>query len=110
MATETRKVLGQAALAATSLTAVYTVPAATQAVISSVTLCNRDAAPAKIRLSVAVAGAGDDSSQYLYYDLPLEGNDTFVATLGIALAATDVVRAYADTANVTVNVFGVQIA
>ena len=110
MATETRKVLGQVALGAAALTAVYTVPGATQAVVSTVTVCNRDAAGATFRLSVAVAAAGDATSQYLYYDLPLAGNDTFVLTLGIALGAGDIVRAYASTANVTVNVFGVEIA
>lgn len=110
MATETRKVLGQAALAATSLTDVYTVPGATQAVVSTVSLCNRGTSEATVRLSVAVAGAVDATSQYVYYDLPLPANDTFVATVGIALGATDVVRAYASTANVTVNVFGVEIA
>lgn len=110
MATETRKVLGQAALAATTLTAAYTVPGATQAVVSTVTLCNRDPAGCAVRLSVAIAGAADDPKQYLYYDLPLSGNDTFAATIGIALGAGDVVRAYASTANVTVNVFGVEIS
>src|SRR5512139_1977479 len=107
---ETRKVLGQAALAATTLTAVYTVPGATQAVVSTVVLCNRDVTDATVRLSVAVAGAANDSKQYLYYDLPLPANDTFCATLGIALGAADVIRAYASTANVSVNVFGVEIA
>lgn len=110
MATETRKVLGQAALAATTLTAVYTVPALTQAVVSSVTVCNRGATNATFRVSVSVAGAADDPKQYLYYDVALPANDSFVLTLGIALGAADIVKAYASTANVTVNVFGVEIA
>jgi len=110
MATETRKVLGQVALGVTALTAVYTVPGATQAVVSTVTVCNRSTGAADFRLSIAVAGAADDPKQYLYYDLPLEGLDSFVLTLGIALGAGDIVRAYASTANLTVNVFGVEIA
>lgn len=110
MASETRKVLGQVALGATALTAVYTVPALTQAVVSTITVCNKNAASATFRLSVAVAGLADDPKQYLYYDLPLIGNDSFVATLGIALGAGDIIKAYASTANLTVNVFGVEIA
>ena len=110
MATETRKVLGQVALGAAALTAVYTVPGATQAIVSSVTVCNRSAVSATVRVSIAVSGAADDPKQYLYYDLPLDGNDSFVLTLGIALGAADIVRAYASTANVSVNVFGVEIA
>lgn len=110
MATETRKVLGQVALGATTLTAIYTVPAATEAVVSTITVCNRGTTDATFRVSVAVAGAADDPKQYLYYDLPLIAKDSFVLTLGIALGAGDIVKAYASTANVTVNVFGVEIA
>lgn len=106
---ETRQVLGQLNPGAAALTAVYTVPAATQAVVSTISVCNRGSADAMFRVSVAVAGAADTARQYLYYDLPLAGNDTFVATVGIALGAGDVVRAYASTADLAFQVFGVQI-
>jgi hypothetical protein len=39
----TYKVLGQAAPTANTLTDVYTVPSATQAVISTITVCNQTA-------------------------------------------------------------------
>lgn len=107
---EVRKVLGQLNPGATALTAIYTVPAATQAVVSSITVCNESAAAATFRVSVAVAGAADNAKQYLYYDLSLPGNDTFIATIGLALGATDVVRAYASTANLSFQVFGVEIS
>jgi hypothetical protein len=41
------KVLGQVAPAATTATTVYTVPSATEAVVSSVTVCNRAGAAGK---------------------------------------------------------------
>lgn len=107
---DTLKVLGQAALAATTLTDVYTVPGATSATVSSVTVCNRDAAATTFRFAVAIAGAADATKQYLYYDFALPGNETFVFTLGVTLATTDVLRAYAVSANVSVNIFGVQVA
>lgn len=107
---ETRKTLGQEALPATTLTDVYTVPGATSAVVSSISVCNRAASDTTFRLSVAQAGAADATEQYLYYDVTLPANDTFVATIGVTLAATDVVRAYAVSANVSVNVFGVEIS
>lgn len=107
---ETRKVLGQSALAATTLTDVYTVPVATEAVISSVVICNRSATDTTVRLAVAEAGAVASDKQYLYYDLALPGNMTFIATIGITLGAADVLRAYAAAATVSVNVYGVEIA
>jgi len=106
---ETRRVLGQSSPLATTLTAIYTVPGATQAVVSTISVCNRSAVAATFRVSVAVAGAADATNQYIYYDLPLFGNDTFVATVGIALGAGDVIRGYASSADLTFNVFGVQL-
>jgi hypothetical protein len=109
MATETRKVLGQAALAATTLTDVYTVPAATQAVISTMVVTNRAGSSTNFRLSVAVAGAADNSKQYLYYDVTIPAFETFCSTIGVTLNTTDVVRAYAGNSNLSVNLFGVEI-
>lgn len=109
MATETTKVLAQAAPAATTLTDFYTVPGATATVFSTVTVCNQNAASIKFRISVAVAGAADAAKQYLYYDSVLVANGSVTLTLGITLAATDVMRIYADTTNVSFNAFGVEV-
>lgn len=107
--TDTFKVLGQSAPAATTLTDIYTVGASTSAVVSSLVVANRSATATAFRVSVAPAGAGDATSQYLYYDIAIEGNDTFAATLGIGLATTDVVRVYATLATLTFSVFGVEV-
>ena len=100
-----RKPLGQATLSATTLTDVYTVPGGTQTTISTVFVCNRGSATT-FRLAVAIAGAGGANAQYLYYDQAIGANTTFPITCGITLAATDVLRAYAGSANVSVNIFG----
>jgi hypothetical protein len=101
-----RKVLGQAALAATTLTDVYIVPADTSAVISTVTVCNRSATPTTFRLAVAPAGAPNDVAHYLAYDAPLAANEVWSFTIGATLAETDVLRAYAAAATVSVSAFG----
>lgn len=103
---ETRKILGQAALAATTLTDVYTVPGATEAVCQ-IDVCNRGAATT-FRLALAIAGAADATKQYIAYDAPLAANDS-VPFYGICLGAADVVRAYAASANVSVTVNGVEL-
>ena len=105
---EAFKVLGQSAPAATTLTDAYTVPAATQTVLSTVVVCNQGAATT-FRVSIAVAGAADTPKQYLYYDTAIAQNATLTATLGISLATTDVVRVYAGAATLSFNVFGVEI-
>jgi hypothetical protein len=106
---EINKVLGQVAPAATSLTTLYTVPAATYTVASSVVVCNRAATPTTFRISIAVAGAADATKQYLYYDVPISKNNTFVATIGMTLAATDLVRVYAGNANLSFTLLGVEV-
>lgn len=105
---QTPKNLIQTALAATTLTDLYDVPAATSTVVSSVVVCNRGGTIATFRLAVALAGASDASEQYLYYEQPIEPNDTFIATIGMTLQATDVIRGFASNANISMNGFGVE--
>ena len=88
----TYKVLGQSAPAGNVLTDIYTVPAATSAVVSSITIANRGPDLAQFRVAVCQGGAAIADRDYIYYDVALGGNDTFIATVGITLAATDVVR------------------
>lgn len=106
---DTLKVLGQVNPNATTLTTLYTVPEATSATVSSVVVANRSATPTTFRISVAVAGAEDTEKQYLYYDVSIDGNDTFIATIGVTLATTDVVRCYATLATLSFQLFGVEV-
>lgn len=104
----TVKVLAQSNPSATTLTDAYTVPAATTATVSSITVCNQAASATTFRVSVAVAGAANATKQYLYYDVSLDAYDTFVATIGITLGAADVIRVYSGNASTSFNIFGVQ--
>jgi hypothetical protein len=103
------KVLGQSNPSATTATDLYTVPGSTTAACSSIVVCNRSATATSFRISVRVAGAGADNKQYLYYDVPIAGNDTFVATIGISLATTDVVTVYATLATLSFTLFGQEV-
>lgn len=103
------KIIGQSAPAATTETPIYTVPAATQAVLSSVIICNRGAVSATFRISISEGGGATANEDYIYYDLPLGANDTFIATIGVTLSETDVVRVYASTADLSFNLSGSEI-
>lgn len=106
---EVIKVLGQLDAPATTLTALYTVPGSTEAVVSTLTICNRNSSSVTVRVSVAVGGATDDLKQYLLYDAKVLKNDVLPLTIGMTLAATDVVRVYASTTGVSFNLFGTEI-
>lgn len=105
---DTPKILGQSSPAATTETDLYEVPALTSAVVSSLTICNQNGTGTTVRVSVSAGGGATAAKDYIFYDLPIEGPDTFVATIGITLATTDVMRVYADDTNVAFNLFGVE--
>jgi len=106
----TYKVLAQSAPAATTNTDVYTVGSGKSAVVSTITVCNRAASAATYRIAIRVAGATIANDDYIAYDATVPANDTIALTLGITLAATDVVTVYASTANFSFNLFGSEIA
>jgi len=106
----TYKVLGQSNPAATTLTTLYTVPSATSTVISTVAICNMSATAASFRLAVRPAGAALDPKHYINYDTPVAGNDTITLTIGMTLAATDVISIYSGTTTLSFSAFGSEVS
>lgn len=102
------KVLGQSIPAATTLTTLYTVPASTSAVSSTLTICNQGITTT-VRVAIRPAGAAITAAQYIIYDATVNANDTAFFTVGLALATTDVVSVYANTATVSFNLYGSEI-
>lgn len=103
-----RKSLGQAKPAAGALTTLYTVPALKEAACSSIAICNQSQTKDWFRLSHAVAGAADTPAQYVYWDVEVPAGCTFVATIGITAAATDVVRIQSTFGNCSFNLWGME--
>lgn len=104
----TYKVLGQSAPAATTDTTLYTVPAATSTVASTLSVCNRGVSTT-FRIAVRPAGASIVDQHYLVFDNFVNASDTIFLTLGVTLAATDVVTVRAGTANTSFSLFGSEI-
>jgi hypothetical protein len=104
------KVLGQSAPAATTDTALYTVPSATEAVISTIVIANRAATAGTFRLAVRPNGASIANQHYLAYDVPIAANDSTTLTLGITVDAADVITVRASSADMSFNVFGSEIS
>ena len=100
------KNLGQSAPGAATLTTLYTVPAATAVVISSITVCNRSATATAFRVAIRPAGAAIADQMYLYYDVPIGGNDTFIATIGVSMATTDILSVYNTLATLSFQAYG----
>jgi glucose-6-phosphate dehydrogenase assembly protein OpcA len=104
------KVLGQVAPSATTDTTLYTVPAATSTVASTICIANRAATSATYRIAIRPAGASIATTHYIAYDSTVGPNDGILLTIGITLAATDVVTVRASSADLTFNLFGSEIS
>ena len=106
----TYMVLGQQSPSASLETILYTVPSATSAIGSSIIIANRGTSVATFRVSIRVGGGITQSKDYIYYDLPIGANDTFIATIGITLATTNEVRVYASNTNLSFSLYGSEIS
>lgn len=104
------KVLGQSNPAATTATTLYTVPSATQAVVSTISVANTGATAATYRIAIRVAGATLATSQYIAFDTAITANNSTMMTLGIALGAADVVTIYSSNTNLSFAAFGTEIS
>lgn len=104
----TPKVLGQSNPAATTATTLYTCPAATNTVVSTLSVCNLGTS-GTFRVAVRPAGATLANLHYVVYDLALNANDTITFTLGMTLAATDVVTVFASNTSFAFTLFGSEI-
>ena len=103
------KILGQSSGSTGSNVDIYTVPALTSATVSTITVCNRGNTSTSFRVSVALGGEVDATKQYIYYDVPIDAYETFATTIGITLATSDIIRGYAANANLSFNIFGIEV-
>ena len=104
------KSLGQLDLTTTSLTDLYTVPSATETVVSTVVIANRSASSATFRLAIRTDGDAISNKHYIAYDVPVAANDSTTLTLGITMVATDVISVSAGTADaLSINAFGAEV-
>lgn len=104
------KVLGQSNPAATTATTLYTVPSATNTVVSTITVANLTGTAATYRIAIRPGGETLANKHYFAYDVTVGASDTTTITLGVTLAATDVITVYASTANLAFSAFGSEIS
>lgn len=107
--TITYKVLGQNSPDADTVTTLYTVPANTQAVISTLSIANGTGTNVAISVAIRPAGETLSTKHYIANETTLTSKDAMYLTLGVSLAATDVISIKSSAANVAFNVFGSEI-
>lgn len=96
-------ILGQSAPSAATNTTVYTVPSAKTATFS-VSICNRGTTLANIRMAIAATGT-PANAEYIEYETEVPANAVFERT-GLVAQATKNLVVYADSASLSVSVYG----
>ena len=100
------QVLGQVAPSATTDTTLYTVPSLKEAIVSTLVVANRSGSAATFRIAIRPAAATLANQHYIAFDVAVGAADSTTLTLGITLAATDVVTVRASSADLSFSAFG----
>jgi hypothetical protein len=104
----TYKILGQiTGSAATS--SLYTSPAATQTVVSSLVVTNRSATNSTFWIAAIPSGSTLSNEHWVAFNVPISGSDSTALTLGITLGAEDSIQVSGLTTG-SFSLFGSQIS
>ena len=106
------KRLGAINPSANSQTNVYVVPAATEAVISTIAICNQGASNASYSIVVAPASTFANPANALDFVVrgaTVPAADTIFLTVGLTANAGSVIAANTNNTNVSFSIFGSEI-
>ena len=106
----TYKVLGQVRPSANTLTTAYTVPSATEAVISTIVVTNSGPAATTYRIAIRKNGDSITSAMYIAYDVSVPLLDSVALTIGVTLDAADVISVESYNGLTNFHIFGSEIA
>ena len=104
------KILGQVADASANDVELYLVPAATEAIVSTIVVCNREAAANTFRIATKSDNSAVANEDYVAYDTSIAANDTITLTLGVTLQTGAEISVGASDANVTFQAYGTEIS
>jgi hypothetical protein len=93
---------------ADTLTTLYTVPADTQSIISTINVCNTASADATYRIAIT-SGGSPVLGNYIVYNATISGNETVAFTQGITMDANDLIAVFASSSSVAFNAFVMEI-
>jgi hypothetical protein len=83
----------------------YTTPAVTQAVISTIVICNTSGSTATYRIGLDATAGTPGASEWLVYDSVVAGNDSVCLTIGVCLDAEKFIRVSSSADTVTFSAF-----
>ena len=103
------KILGQVADASANDVELYLVPSATEAIVSTIIVTNREAAANTFRIATKTDNSAVANTDYVAYDTSIAANDSITLTRGRNLQAGAEISVGASDANVTFQAYGTEI-
>jgi len=100
-------ILGTSDVPATTNTTVYTVPAATFAIVT-ISVCNRSSSNRDVRVALAASDT-PVNAEYIEFDTELVANGTLERG-GVVIDATKKIVVYANSTDCSVVVYGIETA
>lgn len=101
-----RKILGQTQTGAGADATLYTVPASTDTVVSTIVVCETNGVAGTFKISPKTATATTTAATAIAWNMAIAANQTITLTLGITLAAASLLVVQGSTANITFSAFG----
>ena len=108
MAYKTSQIQGTASVS--TYATLYSTPAETEAVISTIAICNTAASPATYRIGIMGSAGTPGASNWLIYDATAAANDTVFLTVGITLDPEKFIRVSSSANTVTFSAFVSEIS
>jgi len=108
------KILGQVQPTGNVLTTIYTVPASTNTMVTTITICNQSSNTVSINVAANVSGSAVTTRNFIVTNYSLGGAETLVLEPRISLnvgsmLSANITGANASISNVSINAFGVEI-
>jgi hypothetical protein len=107
------KILGQIQTTANVLTTIYTVPASTNTVVTTITICNQSPNTVSVNVAANVSGSAVSTKNFIVSGYSLGAAETLVLEPRISLNVGSILSANITGANassnISINAFGVEI-
>lgn len=88
----------------------YNTPADTEAVISTIVVCNTSSTGATFRIGLDTTAGTPGASEWLVYGATVAGNDSAALTLGVCLEPDKYIRVSSSANTVTFSAFVSEIS
>jgi hypothetical protein len=105
----TYKILGQITPTISTNTTLYTVPSATSAVCSTLTIAPTSTS-GSVNVAVVPSGETLSTQHYIMYGIACNASNALYFTIGLTLAAGDSIVVNSSSSNIAFGLFGTEVA